>query len=81
MKIVASAVALALLAGCASPGGMIAGPSATGDERGGKVAYAGNMTAAGSAVRTHCEQFGKKGFITQMNLSPEGGGTIVFECR
>jgi hypothetical protein len=81
MRIAASGLALALLAGCASSTGTATGPSATGDERGGKLAYAGNMPAANNAIRTHCEQFGKKGLITQMNLPPEGGGTIVFECR
>ena len=81
MRIVASAIALGLLAGCASGLGTAGGPSAAGDERGGKIAYAGNMPAANNAVRMHCEQFGKKGYITQMNLSPEGGGTIVFECH
>jgi hypothetical protein len=72
---------LALLAGCASGTSPATGPAATGDERSGKVAYAGNMPAANNAVRTHCERFGKKGYITQMNLSPQGGGTIVFECH
>jgi len=74
-------VALALLPGCASPSATATGPTATGNERGGKIAYSGNMPAANNAVRTHCEQFGKKASITQMNLSPEGGGTIVFECH
>src|SRR5262249_44934325 len=81
MRIAASAAALTLLTGCASTTVTAPGPAAAGDERGGKIAYAGNMPGASSAVRAHCEQFGKKGFITQMNLSPEGGGTIVFECR
>jgi len=81
MRIAVSGVALALLAGCASSTGTATGPTPTGDQRGGKVAYAGNMPAANAAVRSHCEQFGKKGFITQMNLSPDGGGTIVFECH
>ena len=80
MRLAASGVVLALLAGCVSTG-TTPGPTATGDERGGKIPYAGNMPAASNAVRVHCEQFGKKGFITQMNLSPEGGGTIVFECH
>jgi len=31
-------------------------------------------------VRTHCQQFGKKSFITQMNVASEGG-QLVFECH
>ncbi len=82
MRIVAICVVLALLAGCASPTGTpAAGPGVAGDERGGKIPYsAGNMPAAMNSVRTHCEQFGKKGFITQMNVAAEGG-QLVFECR
>jgi hypothetical protein len=81
MRIVASGLALALLAGCESSTGTVRGPTATGDERGGRLAYAGNIAAANGVVRAHCEQFRKKGYITQMNLWPEEGGTIVFECR
>jgi hypothetical protein len=74
-------MALAFLAGCASTTSTAIGPTATGDERGGKVAYAETMSAANNSVRTHCEQFGRKGYIMQMNLSPQGGGTMVFECH
>ena len=81
MRVVVISVVLALLAGCANPRGTVTGPSATGDERGGKVPYVGNISAANNAVRMHCEQFGKKGYITQMDLSPEGGGMIVCECH
>src|SRR6266567_4583729 len=34
-----------------------------------------------NSVRTHCEQLGEKRYITQMNLFPQGGGTIVFKCH
>ena len=79
MRIVAICVVLILIAGCASPSGIAAG--LTGDERGGKIPYAaGNMPAAMNVVRTHCQQFGKKSFITQMNVASEGG-QLVFECH
>ena len=78
-RIVAICAALTSLAGCASPGGTAAG--LTGDERGGKIPYAaGNMPAAMNSVRAHCEQFGKKSFISQMNVVSDGG-QLVFECH
>jgi hypothetical protein len=81
MRIILIAVGLAVLAGYASSPGSLTGPPATGDERGGKLAYNGNIGEANAAIRAHCEPFGKKGMITQMNLSPQEGGTIVFQCR
>ena len=79
VRIVAIGIVLVLVAGCASPSGTAAG--LTGDERGGKIPYAaGNMPAAMNSVRTHCQQFGKKSFITQMNVASEGG-QLVFECH
>ena len=81
MGMLAAVVAVALLAGCASRSGTATGLQATGDERGGKLAYNGSIGEANAAVRSHCEQFAKRGFITQMNLAPQGGGSIVFECR
>ena len=81
MRFAAVAIVLALLTGCASSSGTLTGPRAIGDERGGKLAYSGKIAEANAAIRAHCEQFGKRGMITQMNLAPEGGGSIVFECR
>ena len=80
MRIVATCVVLILIAGCASPGGTAAGLSVTGDERGGKIPNGVGNPAAMNAVRTHCQQFGKKGYITQMNL-PSEGGLLAFECH
>src|SRR5438876_4329639 len=77
MRIVAIGVVLVLVAGCASPSGTAAG--LTGDERGGKIPYAaGNMPAAMNSVRTHCQQFGMKSFMTQMNVASERR-QLVFE--
>ncbi len=80
MRIVAICVVLILIAGCASPSGTAAGLSVTGDERGGKIPNGVGNPAAMNAVRTHCQQFGKKSFITQMNVASEGG-QLVFECH
>ena len=81
MRLMAICIVLTFVAGCASSGGTAAGLSVTGDERGGKIPnVVGNVPAAMAAVRTHCDQFGKKGFITQMNL-PAEGGLLAFECR
>jgi hypothetical protein len=81
MKFAAAAIVVAMLTGCASSSGTLTGTPAIGDERGGKLAYSGKIAEANTAIRAHCEQFGKRGMITQMNLTPEGGGSIVFECR
>ena len=78
MRIVAIGIVLVLVAGCASPSGTAAG--LTGDERGGKIPNGVGNPAAMNAVRTHCQQFGKKSFITQMNVASEGG-QLVFECH
>src|SRR5260370_12908113 len=79
MRSVAIGIVLVLVAGCASPSGTATG--LTGDERGGKIPYAaGNMPAAINSVRTHCQQFGKKSFITQMNVASEAG-QLRFECH
>jgi len=81
MRIVAICIVLTWIAGCASSPSGTAGMNVTGDERGGKIPNGvGNMPASMSIVRTHCEQFGKKGFITQMKL-PAEGGLITFECH
>ena len=82
MRILTACFVLILLAGCASrPDSTTSLASVAGDERGGKVPYGpGTMPAAMNSVRTHCEQFGKKGSITQMNVVADGG-QIVFECH
>jgi hypothetical protein len=77
------ALALPLLAGCASAGlsGGAGGLNVAGDEKGGKIsggAEGANMAAAMALVIGHCEKFGKKGFITKMDYD---GGTLTFECR
>jgi|SRR3954447_1132078 hypothetical protein len=85
-RAVLSAVLIALpplLIGCAGSAQMGGAPGVSGNEQGGKVAYAeGGMQAAGDAARAHCSQFGKKAQITQMQPAQEGGGgTIGFQCR
>ena len=81
MRIFGIAVVLSLVAGCAGQSGTGARLDVTGDERGGKIPNgAANMAAAMNTVRTHCEPFGKKGYITQMKL-PAEGGLITFECH
>ena len=60
--------------------GSAAGVTVTGDERGGKIPNGVGNPAAMNAVRTHCQQFGKKAYITQMNL-PSEGGLLAFECH
>lgn len=81
------AVAAACLAGCAGPGGgagaVSSGLSVTGNEKGGKIpggVGGGNTTAAMSLVTAHCAQYGKKAFITRMEL-PTDGGLMAFECH
>jgi hypothetical protein len=81
MRILGIAVVLSLVAGCASQSRSVATLDVTGDERGGKIPNgAANMAAAMNTVRTYCEPYGKKGFITQMKL-PAEGGLITFECH
>jgi hypothetical protein len=73
---------LPFLAGCAGsvssdgPGS----PNVTGDEKGGKIAggvSGGTSAPAMGLVTAHCQRFGKKGFITQMDYD---AGTLTFQC-
>jgi hypothetical protein len=73
---------LPFLAGCAgsvSSDGP-SSPNVTGDEKGGKIAggvSGGTSAPAMGLVTAHCQRFGKKGFITQMDYD---AGTLTFQC-
>ncbi len=75
---------LFLLSGCAGSGVDLGGGSvqAIGDENGGKIPNAlgstADQTAAYRLVTSHCEKFGKKGFIIKMDYD---SGTVTFDCR
>jgi hypothetical protein len=79
--LVALAVLLPLIAGCAGMAG--AGDySVAGDEKGGKIVGGvgeGRTAGAMRAVNAHCAKYGKKPFITQME-SPAQGGLMAFVC-
>ncbi|WP_068026489.1 hypothetical protein [Rhodoplanes sp. Z2-YC6860] len=77
-------LALALLSGCANTSldRVTNSPQVEGDSNGGKIAHtletSDKQTAAYQAVTTHCEKFGKKGYITKMNYDT---GLVTFDCR
>lgn len=80
----AAAWAATLLSGCAGSGGDLGGSASqlSGDENGGKIPHAlgsrAEQTAAYQMVTSHCEKFGKKGFIVKMDYDT---GLVTFECR
>ena len=80
----AGALTAALLSGCAGSGGDLGGSGSqvAGDENGGRVPNAlgsrAEQTAAYQMVTTHCEKFGKKGIIINMDYDT---GLVTFECR
>jgi hypothetical protein len=73
-----------LLSGCAGTGVGIGGggPEVVGDDNGGKISNTldtpDKQTAAYRAVTTHCEKFGKRGYITKMDYDT---GLVTFDCR
>jgi hypothetical protein len=77
-------LALALLSGCANTSVGFGGGSSQveGDANGGKIAHtldtSDKQTAAYQAVTTHCEKFGKRGYITKMDYDT---GLVTFDCR
>jgi hypothetical protein len=72
-----------IVAGCSTSGGALAtadGLTVAGDKNGGKIqnGVGAKQSAAMTLVTEHCAQFGRKGFVTQMDFQ---GGTLTFECR
>jgi hypothetical protein len=72
--------ALSFLAQCANSGSSdaLSPVRITGDEKGGRTEGGVSTSGAMDLVTAHCEKFGRKGFITQMNFE---SGTMTFECR
>ena len=75
------ALACALVFGCTtSPDVSMSGLSVIGDSKGGRISggVGPQQSIAMKLLTQHCDQFGRKGFVTQMDFDR---GVLVFECR